>query len=78
MQLVDLDPIMTGLSKEVPALAELNKYVLDDPRVSVTNADAFVWLDGAQTQHFDIAIVDFPDPNNFALGKLIQLAFTTC
>ena len=75
VQLVDLDPMMTGLSREVPALAELNKNALDDPRVSVTNADAFVWVDGTVTEPFDIAIVDFPDPNNFALGKLYSTRF---
>src|SRR5687767_13041875 len=75
VQLVDLDPMMTGLSKAVPALAELNNNALDDPRVSVMNADAFVWLDSAETQPFDIAIVDFPDPNNFALGKLYSTRF---
>ena len=41
----------------------------------VTNADAFVWLDQTQTEPFDIAIVDFPDPNNFALGKLYTTRF---
>ena len=75
IQLVDLDPMMTGLSKAVPALAELNAYSLDDPRVSVTNADAFVWLDSAEVDPFDIAIIDFPDPNNFALGKLYSTRF---
>ncbi len=75
VQLVDLDPMMTGLSKALPALAELNKNALDDPRVSVTNGDAFVWLDSIQTEPFDIAIIDFPDPNNFALGKLYSTRF---
>lgn len=73
--LVDLDPEMTSVSKHVPALGELNKNSLDDPRVHITNADAFVWLDGAETEPFDIAIVDFPDPNNFALGKLYTTRF---
>jgi spermidine synthase len=73
--LVDLDPEMTGLSKHLPALAELNRHSFDDPRVSVTNADAFVWLDNNQTEPFDVAIVDFPDPNNFALGKLYTTRF---
>jgi spermidine synthase len=73
--LVDLDPEMTGLSKNLPALAELNKNALEDRRVSIVNADAFVWLDGAQAEPFDIAIVDFPDPNNFALGKLYTTRF---
>jgi spermidine synthase len=73
--LVDLDPLMTGLSKELPALAELNRNAMDDPRVEVINADAFVWLDNVALPQFDIAIVDFPDPNNFALGKLYSTRF---
>ena len=66
---------MTHISYAVPALGELNKHSFDDPRVHVTNGDAFVWLDGTQTEPFDIAIVDFPDPNNFALGKLYTTRF---
>ncbi|MCU1290340.1 MAG: Spermidine synthase [Acidobacteria bacterium] len=73
--LVDLDPVMTGLSKDLPVLAELNKNAFADRRVSVVNADAFVWLDNNQIEPFDIAIVDFPDPNNFALGKLYTTRF---
>ena len=73
--LVDLDPEMTGLSRHLPALAELNRNAFDDPRVRVTNADAFVWIDNTQEEPFDIAIVDFPDPNNFALGKLYSTRF---
>ena len=75
VQLVDLDPMMTGLSRALPALAELNHHSFDDPRVSVANADAFVWLDNTAIEPFDIAIVDFPDPNNFALGKLYTTRF---
>ena len=75
VQLVDLDPMMTGLSRALPALAELNNRAFDDPRVSVTNADAFVWMDTPNLEPFDIAIVDFPDPNNFALGKLYTTRF---
>lgn len=73
--LVDLDPEMTKVSRTVPALGELNRHSLDDPRVSVVNKDAFVWLDDAKIEPFDIAIVDFPDPNNFALGKLYTTRF---
>ena len=75
VQLVDLDPMMTGLSDAFPPLAELNHHSFSDPRVSVTNGDAFVWLDSTETEPFDIAIVDFPDPNNFALGKLYSTRF---
>lgn len=75
VQLVDLDPMMTGLSRALPALSDLNHHAFEDPRVSVANADAFVWLDNAALPPFDIAIVDFPDPNNFALGKLYTTRF---
>ncbi|HUR99689.1 MAG TPA: polyamine aminopropyltransferase [Pyrinomonadaceae bacterium] len=75
VQLVDLDPMMTGLSRALPALEELNHHSFDDPRVAVTNADAFVWLDNTDLEPFDVAIVDFPDPNNFALGKLYTTRF---
>lgn len=72
--LVDLDPEMTGLSRHFPPLAELNARALDDPRVRVVNEDAFVWLEGA-SETFDAAIIDFPDPNTFALGKLYTTRF---
>ncbi|MEO8074644.1 MAG: polyamine aminopropyltransferase, partial [Acidobacteriota bacterium] len=75
VQLVDLDPEMTSVSKHVPALGELNQHSFDNPKVHVTNADAFVWLDNTETEPFDAAIVDFPDPNNFALGKLYTTRF---
>ena len=75
VQLVDLDPEMTGVSKHVPALGELNKHSFDNEKVHVTNADAFVWLDDTEAEPFDVAIVDFPDPNNFALGKLYTTRF---
>ena len=72
--LVDLDPAMTNLSKRFPPLAELNHHSFSDPRVTVINDDAMVWLD----QHpgiWDTIIVDFPDPNTFALGKLYTRLF---
>jgi spermidine synthase len=75
IQLVDLDPDMTNVSRAVPALGELNHHSFDDPRVHVANADAFVWLDLTPAEAFDVAIVDFPDPNNFALGKLYTTRF---
>jgi spermidine synthase len=73
--LVDLDPLMTELARNFPAVAELNQYSLQDPRVSIVNADAYVWLDNNESETFDVAIIDFPDPNNFALGKLYTTRF---
>jgi spermidine synthase len=72
--LVDLDPAMTQTFSTRPELVALNGNSLNDPRVHVINADAFSWLREAHSA-FDVAIVDFPDPNNFSLGKLYTLQF---
>ena len=72
--LVDLDPDMTQLSARFPPLADLNKNSFSDPRVHVVNQDAMIWLEG-ETPFYDAAIVDFPDPSTFALGKLYTTRF---
>ena len=75
--LVDLDPAMTRLFRDRPELSELNEAALSDPRVEVVNADAFTWLAAERTARapFDVAIIDFPDPNNYSLGKLYTARF---
>jgi len=73
--LVDLDPEMTKLSSSFPLLAKLNQNSFDDPRVSVINEDAFIWVEKTSDALYDTAIVDFPDPNTFALGKLYTTRF---
>ncbi len=140
--LVELDPAMTALFRENPALVRLNGNALNDPRVHIVNADAFQWLqegdaeapagqsveapmsaagpsqgasappggsdpakrrsvgahmsaagpsqgasapsggsDPAQRRsvgahsHFDVIVVDFPDPTNFNIGKLYTNSF---
>ena len=72
--LVDLDPAMTSLSDSFAPLAELNRHSFSDPRVHVINQDAMIWLEDTRGP-FDAAIVDFPDPNTFALGKLYTTRF---
>lgn len=72
--LVDLDPAMTDLFSTAPALTKLNANSLHSPKVKVINADALVWLE-QNPEAFDFIVVDFPDPNNFALGKLYTSAF---
>jgi spermidine synthase len=76
--LVDLDPAMIALARGFPLLSELNRHSADDPRVTIINDDAMVWI----AQHpvtaataWDTIIVDFPDPNSYALGKLYTRLF---
>ncbi len=72
--LVDLDRKMTNMFKEQALLSRLNNRSLSASRVSIITDDAFVWLRRC-TQRFDLAIVDFPDPSNFSLGKLYSQTF---
>jgi spermidine synthase len=74
--LVDLDAEMTRLFATHPRLTALNGRALVDPRVTIVNADAFQWLDRAG-ELFDFVVVDFPDPSNYAVGKLYTVAFYT-
>ena len=72
--LVDLDPAMTNLFSTAPALVALNQGALGSERVKVVNADALQWLEESR-DYFDFIVIDFPDPSNFALGKLYSAAF---
>jgi spermidine synthase len=70
--LVDLDPAMVRLFRDRPELARLNAGAFSDPRVTAVSADAFTWLQAPSqaARRWDVEILDFPDPNHFALGKL--------
>jgi len=72
--LVDLDGAMTKLAVQSSELHELNQGSLTSPKVRVINDDAMQWLTNT-TEQFDVVIVDFPDPNNFSLGKLYTTRF---
>ncbi len=74
IDLVELDPAMIDLAKNFPLLRELNQGSFRSPRVHLHAADAYQWLQ-ANRERFDAAIVDFPDPNNFSLGKLYTSYF---
>ncbi len=71
---VDLDPAMTQLFSTAAPLRKLNADALLSPRVSVVNEDALQWLE-ENDDSFDFVVVDFPDPSNFAIGKLYSAAF---
>lgn len=86
--LVDLDPAITRLAATHALFVTQNQGALGHPAVEVVNADAMVWLHqryealqqsraggGEGGEGFDVIVVDFPDPNNFALGKLYTTRF---
>lgn len=72
--LVELDPAMPQLNKTHPVLRGLNGDSFNAPRVHVVNADAFRWLEDRR-ESYDFIVVDFPDPTNYAVGKLYTNTF---
>ncbi|GAB4206963.1 MAG: polyamine aminopropyltransferase [Tibeticola sp.] len=72
--LVELDPAMTELFRTLPTLAALNAQALSSPKLRIINADAFTWLQQTD-ERYDVMVVDFPDPTNFAVGKLYTNTF---
>ncbi len=73
--LVDLDRAVTDLASTLPLLRDLNERAFEDPRTHVVHEDAMAWLAERRRGPFDVVIIDFPDPNNFALGKLYTRRF---
>ena len=72
--LVELDPAMTRLFAQEPMLTRLNAQALSSPKLKIVNTDAFAYLEQSQ-EVFDVLVVDFPDPTNFAIGKLFTTSF---
>ncbi|MBL8950256.1 MAG: polyamine aminopropyltransferase [Myxococcaceae bacterium] len=74
--LVDLDPAITTLATKYPELHGLNGGALEHAKLKVVNDDALRFLaELPADRRFDVAIIDFPDPNNFSLGKLYTTRF---
>jgi spermidine synthase len=74
VMLVELDPRMTQLFSTQPLLRQLNRDALLSPKLKIVNADAFAWLE-QDSGHYDVIVIDFPDPTNFSIGKLYTTSF---
>lgn len=72
--LVDLDPRVTELFRDHPALTPLNDRALADPRVRIVNQDAWQFAE-SDADFYDVIILDLPDPKNFSLSKLYSAEF---
>ena len=76
IHLVDIDPEMTKISKDLPMLAELNQHSLDNSKLTVYNEDAFSFINQPGIL-YDRVIIDMPDPHNEAINKLYSKEFYT-
>ncbi|MBF0256280.1 MAG: polyamine aminopropyltransferase [Gammaproteobacteria bacterium] len=74
VDLVDLDPAVTGLFSRNPLLRQLNGDSLSDPRVRVHNADAWKFLEQADAL-YDAILIDLPDPRSLSLSRLYSESF---
>ena len=74
IHLVDIDPEMTRIFRDIPLLARLNDKAFSNERVTVFNQDAMSFLEKTENT-YDIILMDLPDPNNLSLGKLYTLSF---
>ncbi|MCX7631853.1 MAG: polyamine aminopropyltransferase [Turneriella sp.] len=74
LDLVEIDPAMTRLAQRHPWLRALNQGALFDPRVRIYHQDAFIFAKNPP-QRYDVLVLDFPDPSNFAIGKLYSDTF---
>jgi spermidine synthase len=50
----------------------LNQGSLSNPKLRIENQDAMRYLRETR-ERFDVVILDFPDPTNYAVGKLYSL-----
>jgi spermidine synthase len=67
--LVELDRKMIDIFRDHDEIAGLNDFALRSNKVKVVLGDAFIWLEQSEGL-FDLAVVDFPDPSNYSVGKL--------
>ncbi len=73
--LVELDPTVVELMRTVPELEVVQGGACDDDRLTIVNDDAFVWAERAVDDGlaFDAIVIDFPDPDTPALGRLYSV-----
>ncbi|WIM88509.1 polyamine aminopropyltransferase [Candidatus Mycobacterium wuenschmannii] len=70
---IELDPAMIELARST--MRSANAGALDNPRVHIVTGDAMTWLRHTAQPTFDAVIVDLPDPDTPALGRLYSTEF---
>lgn len=78
--LVDNDPQVTRIAREVAELVELNEGALLDPRVELIHGDARAFIEGfvaSGRECFGVVICDFPAPAHARYARLFDADFYT-
>ncbi|MEH7273192.1 spermidine synthase [Neobacillus vireti] len=74
IDLVDLDPLMIHMARNIQKVSSLNDRALHDNRVSVHQKDIQVFQK-EQNEPYDVIIVDLPDPGDEVLSRLYTVEF---
>jgi predicted membrane-bound spermidine synthase len=74
IDLVDLDPLMIHMARNIQKVASLNQRALHDKRVSVHQKDIQLFQK-EQQEPYDVIIVDLPDPGDEILSRLYTVEF---
>jgi spermidine synthase len=72
---VDLDPQMTNEVAVQEPIVSYNQGSFLNPKVTVINKDAYIWLRDENAELFDVIIVDLVDPDSEATAKLYSVEF---
>lgn len=62
--LVEIDPGMVDFCSSHPRMRMLNEDAFEDPRLETVIADAREFVAAAPRDRYDLALVDFPDPED--------------
>ena len=76
IHLVDIDPEMIRIGKELPILKRLNEKSMSSERLTAFSEDAFSFINQPGIL-YDRVIIDMPDPHNEAINKLYSREFYT-
>ncbi|MGG6470115.1 spermidine synthase [Saccharococcus caldoxylosilyticus] len=74
IDLVDLDPLMLHIARNVPEFVTLNNGALHDERVSIHQQDILVFKE-MKREPYDVIIVDLPDPGDEIISRLYTVEF---
>lgn len=76
VHLVDIDPEMLRIGKEIPVMQRLNHKSLFSEKLTSFAEDAFSFINQPGIL-YDRVIIDMPDPHNEAINKLYSREFYT-
>ena len=72
IDLIELDQQMITLARGNPYMRQLNQDSFYHPNVSIRVMDATRYVKMAPSEHYDMVIADFPDPDDSSLWKLYK------